>query len=52
LDRKVQSLAVVCAKFHTILCNKIAAINSSLNLLIFNYKVFFLNLYVQKMFGL
>jgi len=32
LDRKVQSFAAVCAKFHTILCNKIAAVNSSLKI--------------------
>jgi len=46
----MQSFTVLCDKLHTILCKKIATINSNLKIDI-NCKVFSTKLYAHKMFG-
>jgi len=46
----MQSLAVLCAKFHTTFWKKIATVTRSLKFDI-NYKVFSTKLYAKEIFG-
>jgi len=49
----MQSFTDLCAKFHTILCKKIAIVNLSIVVLksICNYKAFSAKLHAHEMFG-